>query len=95
VEEKDPCSLDREGSFLGGTEVLSSGEGYPFRPQDIADLALGEGFVKFGRKTVGQLLLGEGGILSFLLAQPGPAFRRDLGGVTVAVVYQPQVEPPC
>jgi len=49
---------------------------------------LGNGDLKLGLEEIGQFLLGEGWILSFLLPQPGPTLRGCLVRMTMAVVNQ-------
>jgi len=68
--------------------ALATRERYPFSPQHVADLALGERHLEFLSKALGQLLLGESRVLFFLLAQPDPTLAGYLVGVTVAMVDQ-------
>jgi hypothetical protein len=49
---------------------------------------LGDGDLELVFEEIGQFLLGEGQVLSFLLPQPGPTLRSHLVRVTVAVVNE-------
>jgi len=86
--EKDPCPLYGQGVFLLGVVALSTGNSHSFLSQYVADAALGNRDLKLDLEEIGQFLLGEGWILSFLLPQPSPTLRGCLVRVTMAVVNQ-------
>jgi hypothetical protein len=68
--------------------ALPAGDGHPFGPQDVADLALGDGYLELLLETLDQFCLGQGRIFLFLRLQPGPALRRHLVRVAVTVVKE-------
>jgi hypothetical protein len=49
---------------------------------------LGDGHLELDFEEIGQFLLGEGRVLSFLLPQPGPTLRNDLVRVAMAMVNE-------
>jgi len=67
---------------------LSPRDGRPFRPQDVADVALRDGRLECGSEESGQFLLSEGWVLAFSPSQPDPTLRVRLIRVTVAVVNE-------
>jgi hypothetical protein len=67
---------------------LSSRKGHPFRPQDIADLALGNGYLEFLLEALNQFLLGESQVPFLLLSQPDSALKRHFVRVATAMVNE-------
>jgi hypothetical protein len=68
--------------------ALSPGNSHSFLSQDVAYAALGDGFLELAFKEIGQFLLREGRVLSFLLPQPDPTLRSHLVRVAVAMVNE-------
>jgi len=67
---------------------LPAGDGHPFRPQDVADLALGDGYSELLLEALDQFCLSQGRVLLFLRAQPGSALWRYLVRMAVTVVKE-------
>jgi hypothetical protein len=67
---------------------LSPRDSHPLCPQYVADLALGDEYLELEFEEIGQFLLGEDRVLSFLLPQPGPTLRSHLVGVAAAMVNE-------
>lgn len=68
--------------------TLSASNGHTFCSQDVADLALGDGYPALPLETLRQLFLGERRIALFLLPEPLSTLSGHFIRVTVTMVDQ-------